>query len=96
MPSVATWMDLEIIILSEVNQTEKDKYNISFICRNLKNSIDELIYETEIDSQTQKTNLRLPREMGEGDKLEIWDWHIHTTMYKIGKQQGYTVQHREL
>ena len=25
MPFGATWMDLEIIILSEVNQTEKDK-----------------------------------------------------------------------
>ena len=25
MPFVATWMDLEMIILSEVNQTEKDK-----------------------------------------------------------------------
>ena len=25
MPFVATWMDLEIIILSEVSQTEKDK-----------------------------------------------------------------------
>ena len=24
----ATWMDLEIIILSEVSQTEKDKYMI--------------------------------------------------------------------
>ena len=29
----ATWMDLEIIILSEVSQTEKDKYHmISLIC----------------------------------------------------------------
>ena len=28
----ATWMDLEVLILSEVSQTEKDKYNmISFI-----------------------------------------------------------------
>ena len=27
MPFVATWMDLEIIILSEVSQTEKDKYH---------------------------------------------------------------------
>ena len=26
MPFGATWMDLEIIISSEVNQTEKDKY----------------------------------------------------------------------
>ena len=26
MPSAATWMDLEMIVLSEVSQTEKDKY----------------------------------------------------------------------
>ena len=33
MPFVATWMPLEIIILSEVSQTEKDKYHtISVIC----------------------------------------------------------------
>ena len=31
-PFAATWMDLEIIILSEVNQTEKDKYMRSPIC----------------------------------------------------------------
>ena len=28
MPFVATWMDLEIIILSEVNQMDKDKYHM--------------------------------------------------------------------
>ena len=34
MPFAATWMDLEIIILSEVSQKEKDKYHvISLICR---------------------------------------------------------------
>ena len=33
MPFAATWTDLEIIILSEVNQTEKDKYHmISLMC----------------------------------------------------------------
>ena len=33
MPFAATWMQLEIIILSEVRQTEKDKYHmISLIC----------------------------------------------------------------
>ena len=33
MPFVATWMDLEIIILSEVSQTEKEKYyTTSLIC----------------------------------------------------------------
>ena len=27
MPFAAMWMDLEFVILSEVNQTEKDKYH---------------------------------------------------------------------
>ena len=32
-PLASTWMDLEIIILSEVSQTEKDKYHmILLIC----------------------------------------------------------------
>ena len=33
MPFATTWMDLEIIILREVSQKEKDKYHmISLIC----------------------------------------------------------------
>ena len=33
MPSAVTWMDLEIIILSEISQMEKDKYLMnSLIC----------------------------------------------------------------
>ena len=30
MPFATTWMDLEIVIRSEVSQTEKDKYNTSY------------------------------------------------------------------
>ena len=51
MPSVATWVDLEIIILSQVSQKEKDKYHITYIW-NLKYDTNELIYKTETDSQT--------------------------------------------
>ena len=33
MSCAATWMDIEIVILSEVSQREKDKYHmISLIC----------------------------------------------------------------
>ena len=33
MPFAATWMDLGIVILSKINQTEKEKYHIiSHIC----------------------------------------------------------------
>ena len=28
MPFAMTWMDLEIVILSEVSQTQKDKYHM--------------------------------------------------------------------
>ena len=51
MPFAATWMDLEIVILSEVSQTEKDKYMILLICRILKKGTNELIYKTEVESQ---------------------------------------------
>ena len=51
MPSEATWMDLDVIIVSEVSQT---KTNI--ICHHLyvesKNDTNELIYRIETDSQT--------------------------------------------
>ena len=33
MPFAATWTDLEIVIVSEVSQTEKDEYHMtSLIC----------------------------------------------------------------
>ena len=38
MPFSAIWMDLKIIILSEVVQTEKDKYHITCMW-NLRNII---------------------------------------------------------
>ena len=55
----ATWEDLEVIILIEVNQRGKNKYDIIYML-NLKNDTNELIYKT--DSQKLKTNLWLPRE----------------------------------
>ena len=65
MSFTATWMDLEIIKLSEVRWTEKDKYHMtSLIYEIQKNNTNELIYKSEINSQTQKTNLWLPRGKG--------------------------------
>ena len=33
MPFLATWMELESIMLGEISQSEKDRYNMfSFIC----------------------------------------------------------------
>ena len=53
MSFAAIWMDLEIIILSEVSQTEKDKYYmILLVCGIKQNDTNELIYKTEANSQT--------------------------------------------
>ena len=73
-------------------------YDITYM-QNLKKKKDtnEPIYKTEIYSQTQKTNLWLPKGKGVGrDKLGIWYQQILTTVYKIDNQQGPTIQHREL
>ena len=43
MPFEATWIDLEIIILSEVSQIEKDKYlMMSLICEILKKKMIQM------------------------------------------------------
>ena len=62
---------------------------------NLKYNTNELIYETETDSQIQRTDLWLPRAGGE-DGLGGWGQQIQTIIYIMDKQQGPTVQHREL
>ena len=54
MPFEATWMDLEIITLSEVSQTEKDKYYIITCMWNLKINANELIYKIETDFRHRK------------------------------------------
>ena len=53
MPLATTQMDLEIIILSEVSQKEKDQYHmVSLNTWSLKYGTNELIYRPETDSQT--------------------------------------------
>ena len=53
LPFTATWIDLKNIMLSEISQTEKDKYcNDIIYMWNLKNNTDECIYKTETYSQT--------------------------------------------
>ena len=51
MPCAATWMDLQIIILSEVRKRNTNTYDITYL-RNLNYDTSELIYKTETDSQT--------------------------------------------
>ena len=54
MPFAATWMSLELVILSEGSQTEKEKNKyctLMHICGIQKNGIDNLIFKAEIETQ---------------------------------------------
>ena len=52
MPFSATWMDLEIIILSEVSQTKTNILRYHLYVESKKSDTNELIYKTEIEPQT--------------------------------------------
>ena len=52
MSFAVTWMDLEIITLSEVSQRKKNITWYNLYVESKKNYTNELIYKTETDSQT--------------------------------------------
>ena len=76
MPFAATWMQLEIFILSEVSQKEKDKQHDIICVWNLTYSTNEPICKSETDSQTWRTDLWLPAGKGE-------DWEFGVNRCKL-------------
>ena len=72
MPLAATWMEVEVLILSEVSQRSRRQipYDITYI--NLKYGANEPIYREETKSWTWRTDLWLPRRRGrKGDGLGV-------------------------
>ena len=76
----AAWMGLEIIILNEVRKRQIP-WDITYMW-NLKYDTNELIYEIEIDSQTQRTDLLLLRGKNswERDGLGVCDQLMQTAI----------------
>ena len=56
MAFATTWMDLEIIMLSEISQTVGHKWHMLSLIWNLKKGYNELICRTETDSQILKNS----------------------------------------
>ena len=89
MPSAAMGMCLEVVILSEVSQRQIPhviacmwhleqwyKWNYLWDRNRLRHRKQTYGYQTGGE---------------EGDKLRVWGWNIHITIYKIYNQQEPTV-----
>ena len=79
MPFAVTWMNLEIIILSEVSQTEERQIcGVTYMCHLKKNDTNELIHKSRLTDLENKLMVTRGR-----DRLGVWDWHVHTSVFKI-------------
>ena len=77
-PFVATWMDLECVILIEVTQSKGEiSYDIPHLWNLKINDTNELTYKTERDSQTQKMKSCF---LGEGTSKDIGEV-VYTLLY---------------
>ena len=95
MSFASTWMDLQMIILSEVSQTEKDKYHmISLICGIHFFKWYKWTYlqnRNRLIDIKNKLMVTKGETLGGRDKSGAWDKYPHTTICNIDNQQVLTV-----
>ena len=71
-PMAATCLDLEIIILSEVSQTEKDKCQRYHLYAESKNGTNLFKKQKQTHSRREQTS-GYPRGKGQGRDKLVWD-----------------------
>ena len=73
MPFSARWMDLKMILVSEVSQAEEDKYcSIHLYAESRNRDTNEVIYKREIVTDTENKVVVIKGERV-GYKLGDWD-----------------------
>ena len=80
------WMDLESVIQRRKSEREKQRLNINVYMWDQEEWHRWPYLQSRNEDSDIETKCMVPRGKGLGwDKLEYWDWHIHTidTMYKI-------------
>ena len=85
-PFSETWMDLEIVIWSEVSWKEKHKYHIILLlCGIQNNGTDELFQsrnrDTEVENKLMVTTVLGERQMNWKNGIDIYTLLI---LYKVG------------
>ena len=84
MPFAAAWMDLEMIILSEISQTKINHIIISLICRIFLKIIQMNIFTKEKQTHRVREQFMVTGEGREGRvRLGVCDGHVHTAIFKI-------------
>ena len=74
------------------SKSDKDKYRMMW---NLKKMIQTTHLQnrnrlTDLENDFMATQAR-GRGGGAGDRLGVWDWHVHTAIFKTGNQQRPTI-----
>ena len=94
MSFAATWIDLEIVIMSEISQR---KTNIIWYCLYVeskkKNGTNKLIYRTEIKSEMQEDfscilSLKMPETVWQRMRVQVasgrWEWPLDESQQRNG------------
>ena len=72
MPFEATWIDLEIITLSEVSQTEEDRYHMILLICGIKKNMQWNLFTKQKQTQRHGTQTMVTEDKGWGrDKLGV-------------------------
>ena len=79
MPFAATWMDLEIVILSKVSQTQKDKYHDIAYMWNLKKGVQMNLFT----KQKQSHRCRKQTYGSQGKRGGGINWEIGIDIYTL-------------
>ena len=87
-PFAATWMDIQMIIRSEVSQKEKDKHHISLMRRTYNvTQVSSPVKQRQ--THRHSTDLWEGRAAGQSTGLEVWDQQMQTIIHRMDKQQVY-------
>ena len=86
----ATWMDLESVILSELSQTEKEKYHMTPFTYGIYKEMIQM----NLQNRKRLTDLRERTYGCQGEdaggcrnSYGVWDGYAHTAIFKMDSQQ---------